>query len=124
MDQQDQGQSQEGGNQGGGQEVDNGPEGNHAVHLGIETGRARNQAGDDQGQDHELEQPHEELSWIGDVVDRFQVQVKAPEEEAHDEATADTTEGDNQQQVVPQPLSQSAGGGLLDARLHLDAALV
>ena len=35
-----------------------------AAHLSIERGRARDEAGNDQGEDHQLEEPHEELTRV------------------------------------------------------------
>ena len=49
------------------------------AYLGIEAGRAGDEAGNDQGEDHELEQPHEELPRVRDHVDVERVQLVEPE---------------------------------------------
>ena len=36
-----------------------------AAHLSIERGRASDETGNDQGEDHQLEEPHEELTRVG-----------------------------------------------------------
>ena len=68
-------QTNTGGEQRGDQEVEDGPEGDHAGHLGVETRGAGDQTRDHQGQDHQLEEPHEELARVGDDVDGEGVQL-------------------------------------------------
>lgn len=65
----DQDEAHGGGQQGGEEEVGDGAEGDHSAHLGVEAGRARDQAGNHQGENHQLEEPHEELAGVGDDVD-------------------------------------------------------
>ena len=52
------------------------------AHLGVEACRGGDEAGDDQGEDHELEQPHEELPGVRDHVDIERVQLVEPESQA------------------------------------------
>ena len=51
-------------------------------YLSVEAGRSGDEAGDDQGEDHELEQPHEELPGVGDHVDVERVQLVEPERQS------------------------------------------
>ena len=55
----DEDESHAGGDEGGGQEVGDGPEGDHAGHLGVEAGGSSDQAGDHKGKNHQLEKSHE-----------------------------------------------------------------
>ena len=48
------------------------------AYLGVEAGWARDEACNDQGEDHELEQPHEELPRVRDHVDVERVQLVEP----------------------------------------------
>ena len=59
----------------GDQEVEDGPEGDHAAHLGIEAGRACDEAGNDERKYHQLEESHEELPRVGDQVDGGGIQA-------------------------------------------------
>ena len=69
VDDEDKEESNTGGDERGEEEVEDGPEGDHTTHLGIEAGRARDEAGDDEREDHQLEESHEELSRVGDQTD-------------------------------------------------------
>ena len=69
MDDEDKEESNTGGDERGHQKVEDGPEGDHAAHLGIEAGRASDEAGDDERKYHQLEESHEELSRVGDQTD-------------------------------------------------------
>ena len=69
VDDEDKEESNTGGDERGEEEVEDGPEGDHTTHLGIEAGRARHEAGDDEREDHQLEESHEELSRVGDQTD-------------------------------------------------------
>ena len=63
------------------QEVEDGPEGDHTAHLGVEAGRASDEAGDDERQSHQLDEPHEELSRVGDQGDGGLLQVEGTKEQ-------------------------------------------
>ena len=82
VDGEDKEESNAGGDEGGDQEVEDGPDGDPAAHLCIETGRAGDEAGDDQREDHELEKSHEELSWVGDKMDGREIKVQVTKGEA------------------------------------------
>ena len=69
MDDQNKEQPHTGGQQRGHQEVEDRSEGDHAAHLGIEAGRACDEAGNDERKYHQLEESHEELSRVGDQTD-------------------------------------------------------
>ena len=59
------GKTHQGGEEGGGEEIDDRPHCHLPVELGVEASCPRDEAGNDQRQDHELEQTHEELPWVG-----------------------------------------------------------
>ena len=80
------------------------------------------EGGDDQRQDHELEEPHEELARVGDVRDGQGVELGRPEGEAEDDAEADPGEGDDEEEVLPDPGPHRVLGHLQDLRLHLELA--
>ena len=61
-----------------------------AAHLSIERGRARDEAGNDQGEDHQLQQPHEELARVGHQPDGLGGEVQLSQGDAEDEARDDT----------------------------------
>ena len=69
MNSENQGEANRGGDERGGEEVEDGPEGDHAAHLSVETGRAGDEAGNDQRKYHQLEKSHEELARVGQKVD-------------------------------------------------------
>ena len=69
MDGENQEESDAGGDKRGDEEVEDGPDGDHAAHLGIETGRASDETGNDEGKNHQLEKSHEELPGVGQQVD-------------------------------------------------------
>ena len=69
MDSEHHGEANTGGDQRGDEEVEDGPEGDHAAHLGIEAGRASDETGDHEGKYHQLEKSHEELARVGYQVD-------------------------------------------------------
>lgn len=62
--------------------VDEGAQRDFPIHFGIQTGRAGNQAGDDQGEYHELEQTHKEFTGIGDKHDGVAMQLQRAQREA------------------------------------------
>ena len=55
MDGYNQDQANAGGQEGGQEEVGDGAEGDHPAHLGVETGGARDQTGNHEGENHQLE---------------------------------------------------------------------
>ena len=69
MNEKNQEEANTGGDERGGEEVEDGPEGDHAAHLGIEAGRASDETGDHEGKYHQLEKSHEELARVGYQVD-------------------------------------------------------
>ena len=77
MDDENKEESNTGGDQRGHQEVEDGPEGDHAAHLGVEAGRACDEAGNDERKGHQLDQSHKELPRVGDQLDfiGFKIQV-------------------------------------------------
>ena len=87
----DQDESHTGGDEGSGQEVGDGPEGDHARHLGVEAGGSSNQAGDHEGKNHQLEKSHEELARVGDDGDGggFQLIVAESQASQHTYTTDD-----------------------------------
>ena len=69
MDDQNKDESNTSREEGGQQEVEDGPEGDHAAHLSIEACRAGDEAGNDERKYHQLEESHEEFPGVGDEVD-------------------------------------------------------
>ena len=82
MDGKDKEEPDAGGDERGDQEVGDGPDGDPAAHLGIETGGAGDEAGDDQREDHEFEESHEELSRVGDEMDSGVIKIQFTKGEA------------------------------------------
>ena len=80
------------------------------------------EGGDDEGQNHELEQPHEEFPWVGDVADGQRVELGRPEGEAEDDAEADPGEGDDEEEVLADPAPQRVLRHLQHLGLHLELA--
>ena len=59
------------------------PESNRVQpYLSVEAGRSGDEAGDNQGEDHELEEPHEQLARVRDHVDVERVQLVEPERQS------------------------------------------
>ena len=81
MDDEDKEESNTGGDERGEEEVEDGPEGDHAAHLSIETGRASDETGNDEGKNHQLEKSHEELARVGQQVDGGVSRVPVAESE-------------------------------------------
>ena len=86
MNEKNQEEANTGGDERGGEEVEDGPEGDHAAHLGIEAGGARDQACNYKGEDHQLEQPHEELPGVVDQDDGLLAGVEKSEGQAQGDA--------------------------------------
>ena len=64
----------------------------------------------DQGEDHELEEPHEELARVGDDADGEGGEVVVAQREAAQHARHHAGEGEDQQQVLKHPGLQLAAG--------------
>lgn len=108
-----QSESQDGGEKGSEEEVGDGSDCDHSTHLGIEAGAARDQAGNHQGKDHQLEKSHEELPRVVDQGDGLLAGVDRPEGQAQNEAQHHRGECHHQQQIGPQPFL-----GFGNAALH------
>ena len=65
---------------------------------------------DDQGEDHELEEPHEELARVGDDADGEGGEVVVAQREAAQHARHHAREGEDQQEVLKHPGLQLAAG--------------
>ena len=63
------GKTHQGGEEGSRKEVNNCPRCHLPIELGIQASRAGDEAGNDQGQDHEFEEAHEELARVGEEED-------------------------------------------------------
>lgn len=62
--------------------------------------------GDDQGQNHESQESHEELTRIGDVGNGDRVQIQGFQQDPNDDTKGDSGESDDEQQVLHQPSPQ------------------
>lgn len=76
MYEQHQSNAQSGIKQGRAGKVDEGAQRDFAIHFGIQTRRAGNEAGDDQGEYHKLEQTHEEFAGVGNQHDGVAMQMQ------------------------------------------------
>ena len=82
MNEKNQEEANTGGDERGGEEVEDGPEGDHAAHLGIEAGGASDEAGNDERKYHQLEKSHEELARVGYQVDGGGLRLPVAESQA------------------------------------------
>lgn len=82
MDEQDESDAQSSVKEGSAGEVDQRAKRNLAVHLGVQAGRPGDQAGDNQGQNHQLQDAHEELPGIRNQHDGVPVQVQRSQRES------------------------------------------
>ena len=73
---------------------DDGTQGHHPIHLGIEAGSTSDETGDDEGQDDEG--AHEELSGVGEQEDGVFLQFQREEAVAEAETADDTGECDQE----------------------------
>ena len=77
---------------------------------------------DDERQDHEPEQPHEELPRVGDVPDGRPVQVERPHGQPGHHPDGDPGEGHHQQQVAAEPAEHLPRRHRLHLSLQLEVA--
>ena len=84
MEDQDPDQTDNGGQERRHQEVEDGSQGDHSAHLGVEARRARHEAGDDERESHQLDDPHEELPGVGYQEDGGLLQVEGAEEQTRE----------------------------------------
>lgn len=76
------------------------------------------QGSDDQGQNHELQQPHKEFSWVSHVWNGDFVQFHGFQQDASEDTDENTRESDDEQKVVQKPCSKAGKGGLAHFRLE------
>ena len=86
-----------------------GGEGGGRSYLCVERSRARDEAGDDQGEDHQLQQPHEELARVGHQSDGLGGQVQLSQGDAEDEARDDTWQRESNDDELIEDRGRPAG---------------